>query len=140
MRNVLAEERPACGFGSERVRVVVLVTAITKPSSAACASAAPSDAIPDPSIDSGELAKGPSIPIRAAVGAPVQNFIAYRITGDRPGAIVALNYPGRASRYEAQVLAALSVTLGALWTLSSRIGQVEEAFLYLVGGKDCRNP
>ena len=32
MRNVLAEERPACGFGSERVSGVVLVTAITEPS------------------------------------------------------------------------------------------------------------
>ncbi|MBI5015273.1 MAG: HD-GYP domain-containing protein [Deltaproteobacteria bacterium] len=71
--------------------------------------------------------------VRGAVGGAVRNFIAYRITGDRPGAIVALNYPSRASRYEAQVLAALSVTLGALWTLASRVGQVEEAFLNLVG-------
>ncbi len=71
--------------------------------------------------------------IRRAVGEPIRNFVAYRITGDRPGAIVAFNYPGRATRYEGQVLAALAVTLGALWTLASRVAEVEEAFLYLIG-------
>lgn len=71
--------------------------------------------------------------VRRAVGAPVTNFVAYRVAGDRPGAVVALNYPGSATRYEAQVLAALAVTLGAVWTLASRISQVEEAFLYLIG-------
>lgn len=71
--------------------------------------------------------------LQQTVGAPVRNFIAYRVAGDRPGTLLALNYPGSASRYEAQVLAALSVTLAAIWTLASRIGQVEEAFLYLIG-------
>lgn len=68
-----------------------------------------------------------------ALGAPLRNVVAYRIVGDRPGALVAFNYPQRATRYEAQVLSALAVTLGSVWTLASKIGQVEEAFLYLVG-------
>ncbi|NTU59723.1 MAG: hypothetical protein HGA98_01540, partial [Deltaproteobacteria bacterium] len=91
-------------------------------------------------LNAEEYAEGPEAfqslfppAVRGALGCPVRNFITYRIAGDRPGAIVALNYPAPASRYEAQVLAALAITLGSLWTLSSRIGQVEEAFLYLVG-------
>jgi putative nucleotidyltransferase with HDIG domain len=68
-----------------------------------------------------------------ALGDEVRNYIAYRIAGDWAGALVALNYPGRATRYEAQVLSALAITLGSLWTLTARIGQVEESFLYLVG-------
>lgn len=71
--------------------------------------------------------------VREAVGDPIRNFVTYRIAGDRPGAIIAFNYPGRATRYEGQVLSALAITLGSLWTLSSRVAQVEEAFLYLVG-------
>ncbi len=71
--------------------------------------------------------------VRRAIGRPIRNFVTYRIAGDRPGAIIAFNYPRRATRYEAQVLAALAVTLGTVWTLSSRVAQVEEAFLYLVG-------
>jgi len=71
--------------------------------------------------------------VRAGVGQPIENFVTYRIAGDRPGALIAFNYPGRATRYEGQVLAALSVTLGSLWTLASRVARVEEAFLYLVG-------
>lgn len=71
--------------------------------------------------------------VREAVGAPIRNFVTYRIAGDRPGAIIAFNYPGRATRYEGQVLSALAITLGSVWTLSSRVAQVEEAFLYLVG-------
>lgn len=71
--------------------------------------------------------------VREAVGAPIRNFVTYRIAGDRPGAIIAFNYPGRATRYEGQVLSALAITLGSLWTLASRVAQVEESFLYLVG-------
>ncbi len=71
--------------------------------------------------------------VRRTVGVPIRNFITYRILGDKPGAIVAYNYPDRATRYEAQVLSALAITLGSTWTLASRVGQVEEAFLYLVG-------
>ncbi|MFU8858025.1 MAG: HD-GYP domain-containing protein [Deferrisomatales bacterium] len=71
--------------------------------------------------------------VREAVGAPIRNFVTYRITGDRPGAVIAFNYPGRATRYEGQVLSALAITLASLWTLSSRVAQVEEAFLYLIG-------
>lgn len=71
--------------------------------------------------------------VREAVGVPIRNFVTFRIAGDQPGAIIAFNYPERATRYEGQVLSALAITLGALWTLSSRVNQVEEAFLYLVG-------
>lgn len=71
--------------------------------------------------------------VRRAVGVPIRNFITYRIAGDRPGAIIAFNYPARATRYEAQVLSTLAITLGSLWTLSTRIGRADEGFLYLVG-------
>jgi HD-GYP domain-containing protein (c-di-GMP phosphodiesterase class II) len=71
--------------------------------------------------------------VRKAIGQPVFNFIGYRIAGDLPGGIAAFNYPERATRYEAQLLSALAVTLGALWTLSSRVAQVEEGFLNLIG-------
>ena len=71
--------------------------------------------------------------LRQALGSAIRNYIAYRIAGDWAGALVALNYPDRATRYEAQVLSALAITLGSLWTLTARISQVEEAFLYLVG-------
>ncbi|RMG94680.1 MAG: HD domain-containing protein [Candidatus Dadabacteria bacterium] len=71
--------------------------------------------------------------VREAIGEAVRNFVSYRVAGDRPGAIIAFNYPDRATRYEAQVLAALAVTLGAVWTLASRVAQVEEAFVYLIG-------
>ena len=71
--------------------------------------------------------------VRQAAGEPIRNFVTYRIAGGHPGAIIAFNYPGEATRYEAQVLSALAITLGSLWTLSSRVAQVEEAFIYLVG-------
>jgi len=71
--------------------------------------------------------------VREAVGEPIRNFVTYRIAGDQPGAIIAFNYPGEATRYEAQVLSALAITLGSLGTLSSRVAQVEEGFIYLVG-------
>ncbi|GAB4277639.1 MAG: HD domain-containing protein [Deferrisomatales bacterium] len=85
-----------------------------------------------------DLAPGSGFPpfhpeVLRAVGAPIRNFVTYRIAGAWPGAIIAFNYPDRATRYEGQVLAALSVTLGSIWTLASRVAQVEEAFLYLVG-------
>ncbi len=71
--------------------------------------------------------------VRRAIGEPIRNFITYRIAGTLPGAIVAFNYPRGATRYEAQVLAALAITLGSVWTLASRVADVEEAFLYLIG-------
>jgi putative nucleotidyltransferase with HDIG domain len=68
-----------------------------------------------------------------ALGGEVHNYLAHRIAGDWAGALMAINYPERATRYEGQVLSALAITLGSLWTLTARINQVEEAFLYLVG-------
>jgi HD-GYP domain-containing protein (c-di-GMP phosphodiesterase class II) len=71
--------------------------------------------------------------VRERIGVPIRNFISYRITGDRPGAIVAYNYPLGANRYESQVLSSLAVTLGSFGTLASRVAEVEGAFLYLIG-------
>jgi HD-GYP domain-containing protein (c-di-GMP phosphodiesterase class II) len=88
---------------------------------------------PDEGVDRETYQKRFHPALRNAVADPIHNFVSYRIPGDWSGAIVALNYPGQATRYEAQVLSALSVTLGSLWTLASRVAQVEEGFIYLVG-------
>ena len=70
--------------------------------------------------------------IKEFVKAPIQNFIAYRISGDSPGAIIALNYPGRATEYDADVLQSLAVVIGSLVTLSSEVRETEKAFIYTI--------
>ncbi|MBI5440210.1 MAG: hypothetical protein HY900_03245 [Deltaproteobacteria bacterium] len=67
--------------------------------------------------------------VRRRIGVPIWNYVSYRISGERPAAIVAYNYPKGANRYGSQVLSALAVTLGSLGTLASRMEEVEGAFL-----------
>lgn len=67
------------------------------------------------------------------IGIPIRNVVSYRVGGDQPGILAGYNYPVPVTRYEAQVLASLAVTLGSFGTLAARVTQVEEAFLYLVG-------
>ncbi|KAF0220055.1 MAG: metal dependent [Geobacteraceae bacterium] len=70
--------------------------------------------------------------IKAAVGAPIRNFIIYRISGEAPGTIIAFNYHGRATNYDADVLRSLAVVIGSLVTLSDEVRETEKAFLYTI--------
>jgi response regulator RpfG family c-di-GMP phosphodiesterase len=69
---------------------------------------------------------------RKFVGAPIRNFVAYRISGEVPGAIIAFNYPGRATDYDADVLRSLAVVIGSLVTLSNELRETEKAFIYTI--------
>lgn len=70
--------------------------------------------------------------VTAAIGGQVLNFITCRISGDHPGAIIAFNYPGRATSYDADVLHGLAVVIGSVVTLSDKMRETENAFLYTI--------
>lgn len=70
--------------------------------------------------------------VNGFAGAPIRNFIIYRISGDAPGAIIAFNYPGRATEYDADVLRGLAVVIGSLVTLSNEVRATENAFIYTI--------
>lgn len=70
--------------------------------------------------------------VNGFAGAPIRNFIIYRISGDAPGAIIAFNYPGRATDYDADVLRGLAVVIGSLVTLSNEVRATENAFIYTI--------
>lgn len=70
--------------------------------------------------------------VKEAVGSPIMNFITYRISGETPGAVIAFNYPGRATNYDADVLRSLAVVIGSLVTLSDEVRETEKAFLYTI--------
>ncbi len=63
---------------------------------------------------------------------PIKNFVCNRISGDRPGMIIAFNYPGTATEYDADVLRSLSVVIGSLVTLSNEVQETEKAFIYTI--------
>jgi response regulator RpfG family c-di-GMP phosphodiesterase len=69
---------------------------------------------------------------RTFVGEPIRNFVAYRISGEVPGAIIAFNYPGKATDYDADVLRSLAVVIGSLVTLSNELRETERAFIYTI--------
>jgi response regulator RpfG family c-di-GMP phosphodiesterase len=70
--------------------------------------------------------------ITSFVGAPIRNFVTCRISGEAPGAIIAFNYPGKATDYDADVLRSLAVVIGSLVTLSSEVRETEQAFIYTI--------
>lgn len=70
--------------------------------------------------------------VNGFAGGPIRNFIIYRISGDAPGAIIAFNYPGRATEYDADVLRGLAVVIGSLVTLSNEVRATENAFIYTI--------
>jgi len=72
------------------------------------------------------------VAITAVAGTPVRNFVTNRISGELPGAIIALNYPGRATDYDADVLQNLAVVIGSLVTLSNEMRETEKAFIYTI--------
>ena len=70
--------------------------------------------------------------VKEFAGAPVKNFVTYRISGEVPGAIIAFNYPGRATDYDADVLQSLAVVISSLVTLSNEVRETEKAFIYTI--------
>ncbi len=70
--------------------------------------------------------------VRKYVGELIRNFVAYRISGEEPGAIIAFNYPGQATYYDADVLRSLAVVIGSLVTLSNEMEETEKAFIYTI--------
>ncbi|HEY6871534.1 MAG TPA: HD domain-containing phosphohydrolase [Geobacteraceae bacterium] len=70
--------------------------------------------------------------VRRFAGSPIRNFVTHRISGGPPGAIIAFNYPGKASEYDAGVLRSLSVVIGSLVTLSKEMRETENAFIYTI--------
>jgi response regulator RpfG family c-di-GMP phosphodiesterase len=72
------------------------------------------------------------VAVRAAVGSSILNFVAYRISGERPGELLAFNYPGEVTEYDAKVLKSLAIVIGSLVTLSAEMHETEKAFIYTV--------
>ncbi len=70
--------------------------------------------------------------VKSFVGSPIKNFVCNRISGDRPGIVLAFNYPGEATSYDADVLRSLSVVIGSLVTLSGEVRETEKAFIYTI--------
>ena len=67
-----------------------------------------------------------------AMEAPVLNFVSCRISGESPGVIVAFNYPGHATEFDADVLRSAAVVIGSLLTVSDRMRETERAFNYTI--------
>lgn len=70
--------------------------------------------------------------VRESAGGVIRNFVAYRISGETPGAIFAFNYPGKATAYDADVLRSLAVVIGSLVTISNEMQETENAFIYTI--------
>jgi HD-GYP domain-containing protein (c-di-GMP phosphodiesterase class II) len=70
--------------------------------------------------------------VKRALGVEVHNFVTYRISGEHPGLLVAFNYPGRATVYDASVLRSLAIVIGSLVTLSGQVRETEQAFIYTI--------
>jgi hypothetical protein len=67
-----------------------------------------------------------------AMEVPIVNFVSCRISGESPGVIVAFNYPGHATEYDADVLRSAAVVIGSLLTVSDRMRETERAFNYTI--------
>lgn len=63
---------------------------------------------------------------------PIVNFVSCRISGEPAGVIVAFNYPGRATDYDADVLRSAAVLIGSLLTVSNGMRETERAFSYTI--------
>jgi response regulator RpfG family c-di-GMP phosphodiesterase len=70
--------------------------------------------------------------VKAFVGEPIKNFVTCRISGETPGAIIAFNYPGHATNYDADVLRSVAVVIGSVLTLSDEVKETEKAFIYTI--------
>lgn len=67
-----------------------------------------------------------------AMEVPIHNFVSCRISGDTPAVIVAFNYPGNATEYDADVLRSAAVLIGSLLAVSDRMQETEKAFYYTI--------
>jgi len=67
-----------------------------------------------------------------AMESPILNFASCRISGEAPAVLVAFNYPGNATEYDADVLRSAAVLIGSLVTVSDRMRETEGAFIYTV--------
>ena len=63
---------------------------------------------------------------------PILNFVSCRISGESPGVLVAFNYSGRATEYDAAVLRSAAVVIGSLLTVSDGMRETERAFRYTI--------
>lgn len=63
---------------------------------------------------------------------PILNFVSCRISGESPGVIVAFNYSGRATEYDADVLRSAAVVIGSLLSVSNGMRETERAFGYTI--------
>lgn len=70
--------------------------------------------------------------IREFVGGSIRNFVACRLSGSLPGALLALNYPNKATDYDGSVLVSLGVMLSSLEALSMSVRETELAFKYTI--------
>lgn len=70
--------------------------------------------------------------VKSSIGKPITNFICCHIGGDANGALLAFNYPGDATEYDARVLQGLAVVIGSLITLSNSVSETEKAFIYTI--------
>lgn len=70
--------------------------------------------------------------LREKVTGAIRNFAACRISGETPGAIIAFNYPGKATAYDGDVLRSLAVVIGSLVTISNELRETENAFIYTI--------
>jgi hypothetical protein len=67
-----------------------------------------------------------------AMGDAIVNFVSCRISGESPGVIVAFNYAGGATEYDADVLRSAAVVIGSLLTVSDFMQETERAFIYTI--------
>jgi len=67
-----------------------------------------------------------------AMEEPILNFVSCRIGGESPGVMVAFNYSGRATEYDADVLRSAAVMIGSLLAVSKGMSETELAFNYTI--------
>ncbi|MBJ6723422.1 HD-GYP domain-containing protein [Geomesophilobacter sediminis] len=67
-----------------------------------------------------------------AMEEPILNFVSSRISGETTGVLVAFNYPGRVTEYDADVLKSAATVMGSLLTVSQEMQETEQAFHYTV--------
>lgn len=70
--------------------------------------------------------------VKDYIGKPITNFICCQIGGEAGGALLAFNYPGEATEYDARVLQSLAVVIGSLVTLTNSVRETEKAFIYTI--------